>query len=71
MRPFVQGQDVLFLGRDNFISWELLGAEVYTPILNHYDTEEIATNYRATPINAKFDWDNVPIEVPEDIESRR
>jgi hypothetical protein len=70
MRPFVQGQDVLFLGRDNFISWELLGAEVYTPILNHYDTEEIATNYRATPINAKFDWDNVPIEVPDDIESK-
>lgn len=70
MRPYVNGQDVLFLGRDNFISWELLGAEVYTPILNHYDTEEIATNYRATPINAKFDWDNVPIEVPEDIDSK-
>ncbi len=70
MRGYVNGQDVLFLGRDNFISWELLGAEVYTPILNHYDTEEIATNYRATPINAKFDWDNVPIEVPEEIESK-
>lgn len=70
MRPFVDGQDVLFLGRDNFISWELLGAEVYTPILNHYDTEEIATNYRATPTNAKFDWDNVPIEVPADIDSK-
>ena len=27
MRPLVQGEDVLFLGRDNFISWELLGAE--------------------------------------------
>jgi hypothetical protein len=70
MRPVVGGQDVLFLGRDNFISWELLGSEVYTPILNHYDTEEIATNYRATPINAKFDWDNVPLDVPDDIDSK-
>ncbi|MGH2923694.1 MAG: hypothetical protein ACRDKH_06680, partial [Solirubrobacterales bacterium] len=32
------------------------------PILNHYDTEETSTLYRATPINAKFDWDNVPAE---------
>jgi len=61
-RPLVDGEDVLFLGRDNFISWELLGSEVYTPILNHYDTEETSTLYRATPINAKFDWDNVPAE---------
>ncbi|HEX2358510.1 MAG TPA: hypothetical protein VHH72_01705 [Solirubrobacterales bacterium] len=61
MRPLVADQDVLFLGRDNFISWELLGAhDVFAPILNHYDTEETATLYRATPINAKFDWDNVP-----------
>ena len=60
-RPEVQGENVLFLGRDNFISWELIGAEdVYSPILNHYDTEETPTLYRATPINAKFDWDNVP-----------
>jgi len=57
MRPLVDGEDVLFLGRDNFISWELLGAEVYAPIINHYDTEELPSLYRATPINAKFDWD--------------
>ncbi|MDP9189408.1 MAG: hypothetical protein M3O25_09195, partial [Actinomycetota bacterium] len=60
-RPLVEGEDVLFLGRDNFISWELLGAnDVFAPILNHYDTEETSTLYRATPINAKFDWDNIP-----------
>ncbi len=63
MRPLVDGQDVLFLGRDNFISWELIGSEVYAPIINHYDTEELPSLYRATPINAKFDWDNVPVEV--------
>jgi hypothetical protein len=62
-RPVIQGENVLFLGRDNFVSWELLGAEdVFSPLLNHYDTEETPTLYRATPINAKFDWDNVPTE---------
>jgi hypothetical protein len=63
MRPLVDGDDVLFLGRDNFISWELIGSEIYAPITNHYDTEEVPSLYRATPVNAKFDWDNVPIEV--------
>jgi hypothetical protein len=61
MRPLVDGQKVLFLGRDNFVSWELIGSEVYAPITNHYDTEETPSLYRATPVNAKFDWDNVPI----------
>ncbi|HET8593523.1 MAG TPA: hypothetical protein VFL56_07635, partial [Solirubrobacterales bacterium] len=32
MRPLVDGQRVLFLGRDNFVSWELIGSEVYAPI---------------------------------------
>ena len=60
MRPIVDGQNVLFLGRDNFVSWELIGSEVYAPITNHYDVEEIHSLYRATDLNAKFDWDNVP-----------
>ena len=42
MRPIVDGQNVLFLGRDNFVSWELIGSEVYAPITNHYDAEEVA-----------------------------
>jgi hypothetical protein len=60
IRPIVDGQDVLFLGRDNFVSWELIGSEVYAPITNHYDVEEVPALYRATDLNAKFDWDNVP-----------
>jgi hypothetical protein len=60
MRPIVDGQNVLFLGRDNFVSWELIGSEVYAPITNHYDVEETHSLYRATDLNAKFDWDNVP-----------
>ncbi|MGH2984881.1 MAG: hypothetical protein ACRDK5_11625 [Solirubrobacterales bacterium] len=68
MRPLVDGQKVLFLGRDNFISWELIGSEVYAPIVNYYDTEEVPSLYRATPINAKFDWDNVPVEVLDDFD---
>jgi hypothetical protein len=65
MRPIVDGQDVLFLGRDNFVSWELIGSEVYAPITNHYDVEEIPSLYRATTLNAKFDWDNVPPQGPD------
>jgi hypothetical protein len=68
MRPLVDGQEVLFLGRDNFISWELIGSEVFAPIINHYDTEEVPSLYRATTINAKFDWDNVPDEVLGDFD---
>ena len=60
MRPIVDGQNVLFLGRDNFVSWELIGSEVYAPITNHYDVEETHALYRATDLSAKFDWDNVP-----------
>jgi hypothetical protein len=60
MRPLVDGQRVLFLGRDNFVSWELIGSEVYAPITNHYDTEEVPALYKATTLHAKFDWDNVP-----------
>jgi hypothetical protein len=72
LRPIVEGEEVLFLGRDNFISWELLGAEdVHTPVVNHYDTEETSTLYRATPINAKFDWDNIPAEPVTDEEADR
>src|SRR3954454_19765517 len=63
IRPIVDGQNVLFLGRDNFVSWELIGSEVYTPITNHYDVEETHALYRATDLNAKFDWDNVPVFV--------
>jgi hypothetical protein len=63
MRPIVDGQNVLFLGRDNFVSWELIGSEVYAPITNHYDVEETHSLYRATDLNAKFDWDNLPQSV--------
>jgi hypothetical protein len=68
MRELVDGEDLLFLGRDNFISWELIGAEIYAPIVNHYDTEEVPSLYRATPTNGKFDWDNVPVEVLDDFD---
>jgi hypothetical protein len=63
MRPILDGQNVLFLGRDNFVSWELIGSEVYAPITNHYDVEETHSLYRGTTLNAKFDWDNVPVSV--------
>ncbi len=70
MRPLVDGRRVLFLGRDNFISWELIGSEVYAPIVNYYDTEEVPSLYRATPVNAKFDWDNVPVDVLDEFDGQ-
>src|SRR3954453_21501831 len=60
IRPIVDGHNGLFPGRDNFVSWELIGSEVYAPITNHYDVEETHSLYRATDLNAKFDWDNLP-----------
>jgi hypothetical protein len=42
------------------VDWELIGSEVYAPITNHYDVEETHSLYRATDLNAKFDWDNLP-----------
>jgi hypothetical protein len=68
MRPLIDGQRVLFLARDNFISWELIGSEVFAPITNHYDTEEVPALYRATDLNAKFDWDNMPISGPDGLD---
>ena len=37
LRPLVQGQDVLFLGRDNFVAYELRGSRPFTAVRNFYD----------------------------------
>ena len=63
MRPLLQGQPVIYLGRESFVAWELLGADVYAPILHHYNVDEIDSNYRSTSTRAKFDWDVVPEQI--------
>jgi hypothetical protein len=60
MRSLLQGQDVLFLGRESFVAWELIGADVYAPIVHNYNVTEINSLYHATSTEAKFDFDVVP-----------
>lgn len=64
MRPLLQGEDVLFLGRESFVAWELIGANVHAPIVHNYNVEETPSLYRATSTRAKFDFDVVPVEDP-------
>ena len=59
LRPLVQGQDVLFLGRDNFISYELRGATPFTAVRNFYDPNYVKPNLRLKDVFRKFDFDSV------------
>ncbi|MSO42415.1 MAG: hypothetical protein EXQ70_11080 [Solirubrobacterales bacterium] len=63
MRPLLQDEPVIYLGRESFVAWELLGADVFAPILHHYNVDEIDAYYRSTSTRAKFDWDVVPPEI--------
>ena len=65
MRALVDGKDVLFLGRESFVAWELIGADVYAPIVHNYNVTEVDSLYRATSTRAKFDFDVVPRQVLE------
>ena len=65
MRSIVDGKDVLFLGRESFVAWELIGADVYAPIVHNYNVTEVDSLYRATSTRAKFDFDVVPRRVLE------
>lgn len=61
VREAVQNEEVLFLGRDNFIAWELRGAEQITGIVtNHYSVEEVRSRFqRGERGGEKFDLDAV------------
>jgi hypothetical protein len=59
LRPLVQGQEVLFLGRDNFISYELRGATPFTAVRNFYDPNYVKPNLRLHDVFRKFDFDSV------------
>jgi hypothetical protein len=60
LRPLVQGSDVLFLGRDNFISYELRGSRPFTAVRNYYDPNYVRPNLRLDDVFGKFDFDSVP-----------
>ena len=59
LRAEVQGEDVLFLGRDDFIGWELRGSGEITGIVtNFYDVEDASrASSRGDNGGEKFDVD--------------
>jgi hypothetical protein len=59
LRPLVQGQKVLFLGRDNFIAYELRGARPFTAVRNYYDPHYVKPDLRLKDVFRKFDFDSV------------
>ncbi len=59
LRPLVQGKKVLFLGRDNFISYELRGVRPYTAVRNYYDPNYVKPDLRLRDVFRKFDFDSV------------
>lgn len=63
LRPTLEGERVLFLGRESFAGWELLGARVFTPIVHNYNVVEVSSLYRPTSTRAKFDFDVIPRSV--------
>jgi hypothetical protein len=59
LRPLVAGQKVLFLGRDNFVAYELRGARPFTAVRNYYDPHYVKPNLRLDDVFRKFDFDSV------------
>ncbi len=61
IRPLVEGEKVLFLGRDNFVMHELRGAKPYVAVKNFYvpDTFYAEPNPDLANVFSKFDFDSV------------
>jgi hypothetical protein len=59
IRPLVQDQKVLFLGRDNFVLYELRGSKPFTHVRNFYDPYFVEPNFDLTDVGSKFDFDSV------------
>jgi hypothetical protein len=59
LRPLVEGHRVLFLGRDNFVLYELRGSRPYTAVRNYYDPFYVRPNLELKDVFAKFDFDSV------------
>ncbi len=59
IRPLVEGEKLLFLGRDNFVLYELRGSKPYTHVRNFYDPYFIEPNFELANVGSKFDFDSV------------
>ena len=59
LRPLVEDRKVLFLGRDNFVAYELRGARPFTAVRNFYDPNYVKPDLRLKDVFRKFDFDSV------------
>ncbi len=59
IRPLVEGEKLLFLGRDNFVLYELRGSKPYTHVRNFYDPYFVEPNFELADVGSKFDFDSV------------
>ena len=62
IRPSVEGEKLLFLGRDNFILYELRGSKPFTSVKNFYDPYFVEPNAELANVFSKFDFDSVTAE---------
>ncbi len=62
IRPLVQGEKLLFLGRDNFVLYELRGSKPFTSVKNFYDPYFVEPNTELADVFSKFDFDSVTAE---------
>jgi hypothetical protein len=59
IRPLVEGKKLLFLGRDNFVLYELRGSKPFTHVRNFYDPYFVKPNFDLKNVGSKFDFDAV------------
>ncbi len=62
IRPLVEGEKLLFLGRDNFVLHELRGSKPFTHVRNFYDPYFVEPNFELADVGSKFDFDSVTAE---------
>ncbi len=62
IRPLVEGEKLLFLGRDNFVLYELRGSKPFTHVRNFYDPYFVEPNFAIKDVGSKFDFDSVTAE---------
>ena len=59
IRPLVEGEKLLFLGRDNFVLHSLRGSKPFTSVRNFYDPYYVKPNLALEQAFSKFDFDSV------------
>jgi hypothetical protein len=59
LRPLVAGKRVLFLGRDDFVQYDLAGASPYVAVRNFYDDLYVRPRVGLADVFHKFDFDSV------------